>query len=764
MSGAELRDRLRQRVIARSDHFRYKLGIGFDPALRATDIPSRPKFFFSLETVPLICAALKQFFPERAEEILRLAEQVCGHRFDLLGYENVEYGKDIDWHCDRIHNVRAPLKPWFKIQYLKFAEVGDSKITWELNRHQHFVTLAKAYRLSGNKDFAAELFRQWRNWHKANPYPIGINWASSLEVAFRSLSWLWVYFLLDGSPVMPPDIRADMMRAIGINGQHLAKFLSTYFSPNTHLLGEGIALFFIGLFFPQFRSSEQWKRRGWQIVLDEADRQVQADGFHVEQSTYYHVYALDFFLHARVIASANDIQIPPALDNTLIRMLDVLCTLGASGAPPRLGDDDGGRVFDSCRNQAEHMLDPLSTGAVIFRRGDFKSVAGRLREETLWLLGESAIAEFEAVTPRVSNRNSVALYSCGLYVMKGAGSNQQLTIDAGSQGAFGAGHGHADALSIGLNHEGRTVLIDSGTFEYVGAGSDRDIFRGTSAHNTLVVDGLDQAEPQGVFSWKHLPHVVQETWIEGHSFDFFEGSHDGYKRLVDPVLHRRSVFSLKDRFWFVRDQALGHGEHALDLFWHLSRGAPEEALTSARTNGDHNYDLTLITANDHGWSEEILRGWWSPAYGRKTSGHVIHYGKLMALPAEFGTLLMMRPISPSLGYLSRISSLSSGQGSGYKYATADEVCFMFFGQAGSWTMGQWRSDAKFLYWSIGLNQRHSVLICCNCSYAEADGMRILSCHRPLLRCEMIIMNTHQDLYSSDPSVIVDWEALQNVRL
>src|SRR5208283_5236598 len=78
---------------------------------------------------------------------------------------------------------------------------GDHKVTWELNRHQHLVTLAKAGLLSGNDNdkYVRELVAQWRSWIKANPYPLGINWASTLEVAFRSLSWIWVDQLLAGA-------------------------------------------------------------------------------------------------------------------------------------------------------------------------------------------------------------------------------------------------------------------------------------------------------------------------------------------------------------------------------------------------------------------------------------------------------------------------------------------------------------------------------------------------------------------------------------
>ena len=146
---------------------------------------------------------------------------------------------------------------------------------------------------------------------------------------------------------------------------------------------------------PEISRAEYWKSQGWGIVLQEARRQVRADGFHFEQSTYYHVYAIDFFLHAAMLARLNELTVPGEFEKTLENMLDALLLLGRASAPPRLGDDDGGRLFDPRRNRSEHLLDPLATGAVLFRRGDFKGVAGELREETIWLLGEQGVAEWD---------------------------------------------------------------------------------------------------------------------------------------------------------------------------------------------------------------------------------------------------------------------------------------------------------------------------------------------------------------------------------
>src|SRR5581483_10740843 len=459
MSTHEVVDRSRQQVAARADLLRYKFHREVEPEFR---IPQhRPAFFFSPDSVSSVCEILRERFPQQTAAVIQRAETVCRHHFDLLGHENLHYGPNIDWHLDLVHGKRAPSKPWFEVQYLNFDEVGDSKVTWELNRHQHFVTLAKAYRLSERREFADEIFRQWRNWHTSNPYPIGINWASSLEVAFRSISWIWTYQLLVNTPGLPAAFKQDWLRALWRSGRHIETYLSTYFSPNTHLLGEAVGLFFIGTMCPEIASADRWQQRGWEIIVNQAKRQVHPDGLHFEQSVYYHVYALDFFLHAAVLATLNGIELPKEFERTLERMLDVLATFGRAGNPPALGDDDGGRLFDPRRNRAEHMLDPLATGAVLFARGDFKFLAREPREETLWLLGEEGVAEFDKLPEKPPSYDSLGFPQGGLYVMAGA-PGEQLVIDAGPQGSLAAGHGHADALSVCVNSGGRNLLVDPG--------------------------------------------------------------------------------------------------------------------------------------------------------------------------------------------------------------------------------------------------------------------------------------------------------------
>ncbi len=99
----------------------------------------------------------------------------------------------------------------------------------------------------------------------------------------------------------------------------------------------------------------------------------------------------------------------------------------------------------------------------------------------------------------------------------------------------------------------------------------RAYFRGTSAHNTVRIDGEDQSEPGGKFMWLRKANAGCALWRTSGSEDVFEGWHDGYLRLDDPVMHRRTLRLLKGERRIVIEDALQmEGEHEVELFFHWS--------------------------------------------------------------------------------------------------------------------------------------------------------------------------------------------------
>jgi len=252
---------------------------------------SSNSFFPSLRHREQIVATMQRRFPSETLKIVDRAERAIDGRFDLLGFMNLSFGNPPDWLLEPVSNKRASLDHWSRIAYLDPAIAGDKKITWELNRHQHFVTLGQAYWLTNDEKFADAFVSQLTSWMDANPPKRGINWVSSLELAFRSIAWLWALHLFAGSPRLTAGFELRVLKNILAHGFHLESYLSHFFSPNTHLTGEALGLFYLGTVLRELRCAGRWRTLGLRIMVDELPRQTRRDGVYFEQATYYHRYA-----------------------------------------------------------------------------------------------------------------------------------------------------------------------------------------------------------------------------------------------------------------------------------------------------------------------------------------------------------------------------------------------------------------------------------------------------------------------------------------
>ena len=480
-------------------------------------------------------------------ELVALADEIVRHRFSILG-TTIEAGPNVEWRRDYLHGRTSGLAYFRFIPYLNFELVGDHKNIWELNRHQHLVVLAQAFLLTGNAAYCDELRSQLESWWEQNPFLRGINWTSALEVAFRALSWLWIDHLAGDS--LDQSLRGRLRNSLHQHGAFLESNLSTYFSPNTHLLGEGVALHAIGIRL----NVERWRASGAKVVDEELMRQVAADGSHFEQSTYYHVYALDFFLLHYLLAGR-----PKAYDPVLRKMARFL---EAIVGPERLltcfGDDDGGRLFHPYGPRELFARATLATCSQLFPEEQLPFQLEDLASQSEWWIGCRE-------TSPVPSRGVTCLFSdSGLASI--AGRSTHTLVDTGRFGFGGAGHSHADTLSITARSGAREMLIDPGTFTYVADPQLRNLFRGTGFHNTIRINGLAQADPAGPFRWANKPDTRVNEWknVDGRTY---LDAICSYREFT----HRRRLLCIEDEWLFVLDEVIGRlGEHRIEQFWHLA--------------------------------------------------------------------------------------------------------------------------------------------------------------------------------------------------
>lgn len=627
-----------------------------------------PGRFFPGASSPETPTALAAQLAGAGDEAVRIAEAARQGRFDVFGCRGLFFGDPVDWHRDPLSGRRAPLAHWSRLDPLDAATVGDSKIVWEPNRHQWLVRLGQAYQLTGDERYAEAFATCIRDWMRANPAGRGINWASSLEVALRLISWCWALSFLRRSAGLGPGLFAEILGGIWAHASHVERYLSYYFAPNTHLTGEALGLFYAGVLFPQLRPARRWRERSARILTEQSAKQVLPDGVYFEQSTCYQRYTVDIYLHFLMLAARNGLAVPPAVAERVQRMLDFLLTLRRpDGSIPQIGDADGGWLLPLASRPTDDFRGVFSTAAVWFARDDYAWAAGGLAPETLWLLGRPAAKAFAALRPAPPATAPSRLFPHGGYAVMRSGWDDEahhLIFDGGSLGdPMNAGHGHADLLSIQCSVFGHPYLVDAGTYCYTGDRQWRDFFRSTAAHSTVMVDGLSQAAPAGPFHWQSLPGARMRRWGSTERLDVAEAEHEAYGRLADPVTHRRRVLFVKPRYWVVVDDLQGAAEHRLELrFQFAPMPVTVDAALWARAKDPRGHGLFIRPFATVPLKAEVIegeiapiQGWVSPNYGQRRPAPVLIYTTVTPLPLRIATLLC--PAKDASGTFPAVSAL-----------------------------------------------------------------------------------------------------------
>ena len=193
--------------------------------------------------------------PEDAGLIIAEADHLCEHVFDLLGSGPTPLGERIDWHVDFKSGHRWNPKTYYKrIWYAPYPGGYDIKVPWELSRCQHFPRLGQAYLLTGDEKYAREFVAQATDWIEQNPWPWGVNWASSMDVAIRAVNWLWAYRFFEGSQSLSPGFKACFFTSLLTQGRHIFRNLENKGGiRNNHYLTDLVGLVHLGVLCPGFK-------------------------------------------------------------------------------------------------------------------------------------------------------------------------------------------------------------------------------------------------------------------------------------------------------------------------------------------------------------------------------------------------------------------------------------------------------------------------------------------------------------------------------
>lgn len=588
------------------------------------------RFFGSVSTGDELRELFRTRYARELDAARLEASCVASGRIRFFGRE-FRFDTIPDWHADPVSGRGWP--PVFHADvpiHEGGATYGDVKYVWELNRHQFLIDLAKSAFLDGNDDHRAALLAYVRDWTARNPCGIGVNWASPLEPAFRVYSWLWAYHLLSASARLAPDDEILWLTAFHDHGRFLHRHLEHYASPYNHLVNEAAALFMLGCLFDELAEAAAWKARGRQVLEATLPSQFHADGGSVEQSAFYHHATLGAYLLAALLGRENDAPLSTPVWAAIERAIAFSMALQQpDGSTPPIGGADDGKPIRMEHRPLWDFRPYQAIGAVLFERADFRQAAGDFPEDALWLLGPAGLASFErlaAVEPPLAT----GLSDSGYFLSRSswAADADYLLLDCGEQ-AHGvrrdriatAVHGHADCLSLIVWLSGRPVLVDPGFYCYNGDPEWVSHFRRTRAHNTVQIDGRDQATYLGKMAWCHAYRAEIEAWSASRDTPLLTGTHDGYRDLPGgSVRHRRTAWLRPAGYVVILDQLHAAGVHQAEAVFQFAPGTFSLGDGFATTAGAR-LAWSANSAVEANWAAggpAAADGWIAPSLGVRT--------------------------------------------------------------------------------------------------------------------------------------------------
>ncbi|WP_438749347.1 alginate lyase family protein [Pararhizobium sp. O133] len=477
--------------------------------------------------------------PELREAVQDASRSILSGKFTTLGVKWPPrqpaglFPKDI-WRLDPVTGKLWPGADiyCFDIPYRHEKQLGDVKYVWEFNRLQFLQPLAADVALTGNPEALAAVETAIESWAGSNPPFRGVQWAEILNVAMRAISLLIVSSFCEGHLSLETEKRiSTLLRA---HAFWLERFPSAFSSANNHLIAEVAAEYLVAVAMDR-KAPSHAQEKAWRILCNEVEKQFLPDGMNAEQSPTYGAFSAEFALLAIVVAEATGRTVPEGMRSRLARFAEyVFCLADGQGRVPNIGDNDEGRVLILSRYEERYPAS-VATAIAGVTGADIAGVVHpypTLRD-ILWT------KQPPMSSPTSGNRT---FSDGGLSIVRDTIAERSviMTFDHGPLGYLSiAAHGHADALSISLSLDEQPVLVDPGTYLYHSGGTWRNWFRGTRAHNTLNIDGMDQSTISGSFNWSHKAKATLTARDDGPPWTF-SGRHDGYLKRFG-AMHERTV-------------------------------------------------------------------------------------------------------------------------------------------------------------------------------------------------------------------------------
>jgi Heparinase II/III N-terminus/Heparinase II/III-like protein len=502
-------------------------------------------------------------------------------------------------------------------------------IEWAIMLHKFYysVGLGIAYKETGNHRYADKWVELTSSWIATVP----MDFLSSDVIGRRIQNWIFAhyYFVSECSTeAVTPEFYIRFLASIHQQVSHLCLHLTP---ARNHRTLELYTIFLVAVVFPELKDADSWLQFSIDELAKNAQTDLLDDGVHCELSTDYHHIVLRNFLAVKRLAVLNNINLPCQMDDCIKKALEFSVYVHKpDGFIPSLSDGDTGS-----------FLPLLQQGYDIY--GD---------EEMLYVATKGK----QGTSP---SQRSKAFPSGGYYIMRsgwgeslGAYEDERyLVFDCGALGA--GNHGHLDLLSFEMAAFGQSLIVDPGRYTYdeVGEINWRVLFRGTSYHNTVLVDGKNQTRYEfhkEKFKIKGpQPDYELKAFISRPGFDYLHGIARSHEY---PVVHERKILFVNSEYWVICDVLRANDAHNYDLLFHLAASAQAKVSLNSDQHCFYVDAPHLVMVQPVHQSATVLLegGYISSTYGVKQEAPVVKFNQQSAECSFYTVLYPYKDKRPTL--------------------------------------------------------------------------------------------------------------------
>jgi hypothetical protein len=426
-------------------------------------------------------------------------------------------------------------------------------------------TLADAYRITGNEEYAREIIYLMKHFITKFPVPRSQSYPSDvpsdimylvynqLSTSIRVGNWARGILAVADSPSLTPDDLVTILKGILEHVRRMEMY--PYLGAHNWQMFEVQSLLRLSTILPEFARAEAWSNWAVYRMMNQLAEQVYPDGAQIELCPSYHGGVISSFLEMGELMLKLGKPVPHELNEVLGNMARHLIKISRpDGSLPAFGEVSQSRVSSSVRSSAARVAQFIGD------EGDL-----------LWCATSGEKGEAPSYTSTAQNW-------AGFYTMR-TGWDKDALYMVMKAGPYGAAHQNEDKLNFELYAYNELFFVDPGYYIYNANSPWRKYYISSLAHNTVVPDGLTQYRRNESHLWVNK-EPNDAIWISEEGYDFVSGKYDSgygdFMHLFEKhsqqklyISHQRDVLFIKPELWLIIDWMVpkDEDEHTYDALF-----------------------------------------------------------------------------------------------------------------------------------------------------------------------------------------------------